>query len=264
MARTYPLTIEYKDSLGSKANPLSFASLRLVDLRNGHSQYLSTMGQLINALPKTLDPASRFSLRGHVARPGQSRLRHSMRAAMWFLLPSDSVFLRSSSSLQHYLTRQGWRVVLRGVDVTRPPLERRLNWVPDPAPTPPRDHGKENHPAAAEPRKPPRKMRPRRKRKEHHQHPGASGSAPGISQPPRCSISTQVKHPQPPKLPQHPQPPHSAANQNSSQANLLDQAELGLWIPQPDLVETTSPGLTSPSPLRDCIETTSQGRPLGF
>ena len=46
MARTYPLTISYNDSMGSKENPLSFASLRLVDLRNGHSQYLSTLKQL--------------------------------------------------------------------------------------------------------------------------------------------------------------------------------------------------------------------------
>ena len=107
MARTYPLTIGYNDSIGSKANPLSFASLRLVDLRNGRSQYLSTMGQLIDALPKTLDPASRFALQGHVTRPGQSRLRHSMRAAMWFLLPSDGVFSCSSSSLQYYLNTPG-------------------------------------------------------------------------------------------------------------------------------------------------------------
>ena len=142
MARTCPLTISYNDSMGSKENPLSFASLRLVDLRNGQSQYLSTMKQLIDALPKTLDPASRFALRGHIARPGQPRLRHSMRAAMWFLLPSDGVFRRSSTSLQYYLTRQGQRVVLRAGDVILPPLERRLNWVPDPAPTPPRDHGK--------------------------------------------------------------------------------------------------------------------------
>ena len=86
MARTYPLTIGYNDSLGTKANPLSFASLQLVDLRIGHSQYLSTMGQLIDALPKTLDPASRFTLWGHVAHPGQAHLRHSMRAAIRFLL----------------------------------------------------------------------------------------------------------------------------------------------------------------------------------
>ena len=226
MARTYPLTVSYNDSMGSRENPLSFASLRLVDLRNGQSQYLSTMKQLFDALPKTRDPASHFALRGHIARPGQPRLRHSMRAAMWFLLPSDGVFCCSSTSLQYYLTRQGRRVVLRGGDVTRPPMERRLNWIPDPAPIPPRNHGKENHPTPAEPRKLPRKMRPRRKRKEHH-HLGASGSAPGTSQPPKCSMSASVKHPQPPQLLQHPQPPRSAANHNSARPDLLDQAELG-------------------------------------
>ena len=100
--------------MGSRENPLSFASLPLVDLRSGQSQYLSTLKQLLDALPKTLDPASRFALRDHITRPGQPRLRHSVRAAMWFLLPSDGVFRRSSSSIQHYLTRQGRRVVLRG------------------------------------------------------------------------------------------------------------------------------------------------------
>ena len=118
MARTYLLTIEYNECLERKANPLSFARLRLVDLRNRHSQYLSTMGQLMDALPKTLDPTSHFTLRGHVARPGQTRLHHYMRAAIWFLLPSDGIFHRSSSSLRYYLTRQGRRVVLRGGDVT--------------------------------------------------------------------------------------------------------------------------------------------------
>ena len=34
VARTYPLTIGYNESMGSKENPLSFASLRLVDLCN--------------------------------------------------------------------------------------------------------------------------------------------------------------------------------------------------------------------------------------
>ena len=68
MARTYPITVSYNDSMGSKESPLSFASLRLVDLRNGQSQYLSTMKQLIDGLPKTLDPVSRFALRGHIAR----------------------------------------------------------------------------------------------------------------------------------------------------------------------------------------------------
>ena len=36
-------------------------------------------------------------------------------------------------------------------------------------------------------------------------------------------------------------------------------------IPQPDLVETTSPGLTSPSTAHsDLIETTSLGSPVGL
>ena len=193
-----------------------------MDLRNGQSQYLSTLKQLLDALPKTLDPTSRFALRGHIARPGQHHLRHSMRAAMWFLLPSDGVFHWSSTSLQYYLTRQGRRVVLRGGDVTQPPMERRFNWIPDLAPIPPRNHG-----PPAEPRRLPRKMRPRRKRKEHHHHLGASGSAPGTSQQPRCSMSASVKHPQPPQLPQHPQPTCSAANRNSARSDLLGQAELG-------------------------------------
>ena len=147
-----------------------------------------------------------------------------MRAAMWFLLPSDGVFSCSSSSLQYYLTRQGRRVVLRGGDVNRPSLERRLNWIPDPAPTPPRNHNKENHPPAAVPHKLPRKMRPRKKRREHHQQPGASGSAPRNSQPPRSQRSTPVKHPQ---LPQPHQPPRPAANENSSRAHLPDPPDPG-------------------------------------
>ena len=183
MASTYPLTVSYNDSMGSREDPLSFASLHLVDLRNGHSQYLSTLKQLRDALPKMLDTASCFVLRGHIARPGQLRLRHSMRAALWFLLPSDEEFRRSSTSLQYYLTR--------------PPLESRLNWIPDPAPIPPRNNGKENLPPSAEPRKLPRKMRPRRQRKVHHHHLGAIGSAPGTSQPPRCTRSTPVRHTQP-------------------------------------------------------------------
>ena len=83
MARTYLLTVPYNQCLGSHADPLSFASLWLVDIQNGQSQYLSTMKQLVDALPKTEDPSSRYALRGHIARPSQKRLRHSMRAAIW-------------------------------------------------------------------------------------------------------------------------------------------------------------------------------------
>ena len=157
MARTYPLTVPYTECLDSRANPLSFASLRIVDLRNGQSQYLSTIKQLVDVLPKTEDPSSRFALQGHIARPGQKRLRHSMRAVIWWLLPSDGTFRCASNSLQYFLTHQGRRVVLRGGDVTLPPLERYLNWVHDISPPPSRDHGKENMP---------RKLRPRRRREK--------------------------------------------------------------------------------------------------
>ena len=117
MARTYPLTVSYNECLGSRATPLSFANLRTVDLQNGQGQYLSTIKQLVDALPKTKDPSSRFALQGHIARPGQKHLRRSMRAAIWWLLPSDGIFRRASNSLQYFLTRQGWRVVLWGGDV---------------------------------------------------------------------------------------------------------------------------------------------------
>ena len=111
-ARTYPLTVSYNECLGARTDRLSFASLCPEDLRNGQGQYLSNMKQLVDALPKTENPTSRFALRGHIARPGQKRIRRSMRAAIWWLLPSDGEFHRSSHSLQYYLAHQGRRVVL--------------------------------------------------------------------------------------------------------------------------------------------------------
>ena len=171
MARTYSLIVPYNQCLGARADPFSFTSLRLEDLRNGQSQYLSTMQQLVDALHKTEDPSLRYSLRGHIARPGQKRLRHSMRAVIWWLLPSDGIFRRASNSLRYYLTCQGRRVVLRGGDVTRPPLENHLNWVPDPVPPPARCPGdlaapspSENTPPQDASSKLPRRLRPRRLR----------------------------------------------------------------------------------------------------
>ena len=129
------------------------------------------MKQLVDALPKTENPTSRFALRGHIARPGQKRLRYSMRAAMWWLLPSDGEFCRSSHSLQYYLTRQGQRVVLRRGDVTLQLLESYLNWVADPMPPPTRRLADLTSPAPSEDMPPadgshklPRRLRPRRRR----------------------------------------------------------------------------------------------------
>ena len=152
--------------------------------------------------------------------------------------------------------------------MTLPPLERYLNWVYETAPTPSRDHGKENLPPTQEPRKLPGKMRPRRRKREHHQHPGTSGSRPETSQSPSPAMSASVKHPQPFQRPQHP---------IIIQHGLISWTRLNLaaYINRPgpasarnllpDLVETISPGLTSPSLAHsDLIETTSLGRPLGI
>ena len=98
MACTYPLTVSYNECLGSQAYSLSFTNLRIVDLRNGQSQYLSTIKQLMDTLPKTVDPSSRFALRGHIARPGQKHLRRSMRVAIWFLLPLQRSRQRKSAA----------------------------------------------------------------------------------------------------------------------------------------------------------------------
>ena len=151
-----------------------------------------------------------------------------MRAALWFLLPSDGEFRHSSTSLQYYLACQGQRVILQGDDVMRPPLESYLNWIEDPAPVPPRKAKQENLPPSIQPHKLPRKMRPQRQQKHHqHYHLGTTGSVPGSSQPPRCARSTPVKHLQPLARPQHQQPPGPTANHNSERPDLLDEAELG-------------------------------------
>ena len=132
--------------------------------------------------------------------------------------------------------------------MTRPPLDRYLNWIADPAPIPPRKDSKENFPPSAEPRKLPHKMRPCRQKKEHHHHHhhhhlGTTGSTPGTSQPPRCARGTPLKHPQHLARPRHPQPPGPAANHNSARPDLPDQAELGrLYKPaRPSISKDTTP-----------------------
>ena len=62
MARTYPLTVPYNQCLGARTDWLFFSSLYLEDFKNGRSQYLSSMKQLVDALPKTENPTSRFAL----------------------------------------------------------------------------------------------------------------------------------------------------------------------------------------------------------
>ena len=78
MARTYPLTLGFNQCLGAKEEPFAFSSVCIEDLRNGDLEYLVTIEQLVDALPKTEDLASCFALRGNVTPPGHQHLRHSM------------------------------------------------------------------------------------------------------------------------------------------------------------------------------------------
>ena len=263
MARTYPLTVSYNECLGSRATSLSFANLRIVDLRNGQSQYLSTIKQLVEALPKTVDRSSSFALQDHIARPGQKPLRRSKRAVIWFLLPSDGTFCRSSDSLQYFLTRQGWSVILRGGDVAYPPWNSHINWIPDPAPLPSRDHGNLNSPSPSRdhglktpqdaPRKLPRKLRPRR-RKEKQSRPAANhnlpsretGCQPGTSGSPGSAMRALVKHPLTFQRSQHPQHPWLTANHYSERRFDRDHPESGC------LYKPARPSIQQDSTIRSC------------
>ena len=138
MARTYPLSLNYGQCLGHEEDPYSFSSLFLEDLHSGRKEYLANIQQVVDALPKLLDPTSCFALRAQVTPAGHQRLRHSIRAALWWLLPSDGEFRRASNDIQYYLACQGRRVVLRGGNTTQPFHESRLCWIPDPTPSPPR------------------------------------------------------------------------------------------------------------------------------
>ena len=72
MAQTYPLSLAFSQCLGSKEDPHSFSSIHLEDLHNGEMEHLITVQQLVDTIPKTLDPAFRFALLGQVAPLGVS------------------------------------------------------------------------------------------------------------------------------------------------------------------------------------------------
>ena len=127
MARTYPYSLQYRTCLGRLEDPCSFSSIYLEDVYSGQRTYIKHLQQLVNALPKSMDPTSHFSLRAQVTPAGHQRLRDSLRTALWWLLPRDGDFRRASNGLHYYLARQGRRVVLRGGNVTSPLHESRLH-----------------------------------------------------------------------------------------------------------------------------------------
>ena len=266
MARTYPLSLGFNQCLGAKEEPFAFSSVCVEDLRNGDLEYLSTIEQLVNALPKTEDPASRFARRGHVTPSGHQRLRHSMRVALWWLLPSDGEFRRASHSLHYYLARHGPRVVLRGGDVTRPFYESRVNWVVDPAPPASRRPATEASPTptpailmppSGASSQPPRRQKSRRRRRRKAAHAVNSNSAsrqadlatpaarsanensarwratqPRSAANDRPEMSTSVEHPHSFTSSPLTQLPIPTPNQNSGSASRQEHCEIwGLYKP---------------------------------
>ena len=137
MARTYPYLLPYRTCLGRLEDPCSFSSLYIEDLYSGQKVYVKHIQQIIDVLPKTMDPSSRFSLRAQVTPLGHQRMRDSLRTALWWLLPKDGDFRRASDGIHYYLARQGRSVVLRGGNVTSPLHESCLHWIHDPHPNQP-------------------------------------------------------------------------------------------------------------------------------
>ena len=134
MARTYPYSLTYDTCLGPTEDSFSFSSVYIEELHSGQRTYVKHVQQIVDLLPRTLDPSSRYTLRAHVTPPGHQRMRDSLRLALWWFLPRDGNFRRAADGLHYYLARQGRRVVLRGGNVTSPLHESRLLWVHDPHP----------------------------------------------------------------------------------------------------------------------------------
>ena len=78
-----PQLLKYEQCLGHREGPYSFCSLVLEDLHSGHKEYLGDIQQLVNALPRSLDPGSRLTLKAQVTPPGQKCLPRAMRASLW-------------------------------------------------------------------------------------------------------------------------------------------------------------------------------------
>ena len=257
MERTYPLTLRYNQCLGAKDNACAFSSVCLENLRSGEWEYLSTIDQLITALPKTEDPASRLALHAHITPAGHPRLRHSIHAALWWLLPSDGEFRRAPHALHYYLARQGWRVILRGGNVTRPFYESHVNWVVDPAPPASRSPVLEassapTMPPSGDVPQPTRRQKSRRRRRRKAARPANQLPAPRQNDVtaqagptandnsarwratwPRSAAtdrpemrSTPVKHPHSFTSSPLSQLPIPAANQNAERASCRDHSEI--------------------------------------
>ena len=190
-----------------------------------------------------------------------------MRAALWWLLPSDGEFRRASHSLHYYLARQGRCVVLRGGNVIRPFYESRANWVIDPGPPASRRPATEVSPtptpallmpSSRDTSQPPRRQKSRRRRRRKaartaNQNPAsrqADVTTPAVRSAKRNSAhwratqprsapndrpemrSTSVEHPHSFTSSLLTQLPIPTANQNSGSTSRQDHSEIwGLYKP---------------------------------
>ena len=120
MARPYLYLLPYRTCLGRLEDPCSFSSIYIEDLYSGLKTYVKHIQQIIDILPRTVDPSSRYTLRAQVTPEGHQRMRDSLRTALWWLLPKDGDFRRATDAIHYYLACQGRRVILRGGNVTSP------------------------------------------------------------------------------------------------------------------------------------------------
>ena len=132
MARTYPYLLPYRTCLGRIEDPCSFSSIYIEDLYSGRKTYAKHIQQIIDIMPRTVDPSSRYTLRAQVTPAGHQRMQDSLRTALWWLLPKDGDFRQAADGIHYYLARPGRRVILRGGNVTSPLHESRLLWIHDP------------------------------------------------------------------------------------------------------------------------------------
>ena len=63
MARTYPYLLPYRTCLGRLEDPCRFSSIYIEDLYSGKKTYIKHIQQVIDVLPRTVDPTSRYTLR---------------------------------------------------------------------------------------------------------------------------------------------------------------------------------------------------------
>ena len=101
MARTYPYLLSYNTCLGPTEDPYSFSSVYIVELYSGQRTYVKHVQQIIDLLPRTLDPSSRYTLRAHVTPSGHQRMRDSLRMPLWWFLPRDGDFKCAADGLPY-------------------------------------------------------------------------------------------------------------------------------------------------------------------